>query len=62
VLQPSLFAHRRIMPSFSLRPKPSNPCAVRLSGANITIFYPLDFPKTPLIVAAIGLVQYLSAA
>ncbi|HLC23735.1 MAG TPA: hypothetical protein VJL08_04775 [Dehalococcoidia bacterium] len=46
VLQPSLFAHCRIMPGFSLSSKRSNPCAARLPGTNLTIFYPLDFPKT----------------
>ena len=46
VLQPSLFAHRQIMPSFALRSKRSNPCAVRFPGTNRITFYPLDSVKT----------------
>jgi len=46
ILQPPLFAHRTIMPSFPLTAKRSNACAMRLSSANLTILYPLDFPKT----------------
>jgi hypothetical protein len=46
VLQPSLFAHRQIMPSFALRSKRSNPCTARLPSTNHHIFYPLDSVKT----------------
>jgi hypothetical protein len=54
VLQPSLFAHRRIMPSFPFRSKRSNRSPVRLPGTKLPFLYPLDSPKTRFYNAQSG--------